>query len=106
MKLGIVIYSSDAETVWNAFRFGAFALNQGDSVRVFLLAKGVECESLHTEQFPVRDQMQSFVERGGTILACGTCLKSRGSEGTELCPLSTLQDLYEMVRDSDRIVSF
>lgn len=106
MKLGIVIYSSDAETVWNAFRFGAFALNQGDAVRVFLLAKGVECESLHTEQFPVRDQMQSIVDRGGAILACGTCLKSRGSEGTELCPLSTLQDLYEMVRDSDRIVSF
>ena len=79
---------------------------QGDVVRVFLLAKGVECESLHTEQFPVKDQMQAFVDLGGTILACGTCLKLRSSEGTELCPLSTLQDLYEMVRDSDRVLSF
>jgi uncharacterized protein involved in oxidation of intracellular sulfur len=50
--------------------------------------------------------MQKFVDAGGAILACGTCLKLRRSEGTELCPLSTLQDLYEMVRDSDRVVSF
>ena len=106
MKLGIVVYSSDSETVWNAFRFGAFALHQGDAVRVFLLGKGVECESLDTEQFSVRDQMQALVDAGGMILACGTCLKLRHSEGTELCPLSTLQDLYELVRDSDRVVSF
>jgi uncharacterized protein involved in oxidation of intracellular sulfur len=106
MKLGIVLYSSDAETVWNAFRLAAFALNQKDSVRVFLLAKGVESESLHSPQFPIKDQMQKFVDSGGVILACGTCLKLRHSEGTELCPLSTLQDLYAMVRDSDKVVSF
>ena len=50
--------------------------------------------------------MQDLVERGGKILACGTCLKVRGSEGTELCPLSTMKDLYELVRDSDKVVSF
>ena len=46
MKLGIVIYSTDPETVWNAFRRGVFALKQGDAVSAFLLAKGVECEKL------------------------------------------------------------
>lgn len=51
MKLGIVIYSTDAETVWNAFRLGVFALKEGDSVKVFLLAKGVECDKLDTPQF-------------------------------------------------------
>jgi uncharacterized protein involved in oxidation of intracellular sulfur len=106
MKLGIVVYSPDAETAWNAFRFGSFTLKQGDSVRVFLLGKGVESESLKTEQFYVKEQMQSFVDAGGMILACGTWLKLRHSEGTDLCPLSTLQDLYELVRDSDRVVSF
>ncbi len=106
MKLGIIIYSTDAETVWNAFRLGVFALKEGDTVNVFLLAKGVECESLDTDQFPVTTQMKDLVERGGKILACGTCLKVRGSEGTELCPLSTMKDLYELVRDSDKVVSF
>ena len=46
MKLGIVIYSTDAETVWNAFRLGVFTLKQSDKVKAFLLAKGVESEKL------------------------------------------------------------
>lgn len=106
MKLGIVIHSTDAETVWNAFRLGVSALKAGDAVDVFLLAKGVECEGLGTPQFPVAEQMKTLVAQGGHILACGTCLKLRGSEGTELCPLSTMKDLYELVRDSDKIISF
>lgn len=106
MKLGIVIYSTDAETVWNGFRFGAFALKQGDSVKVFLLAKGVDCEKLNTKEFNVTGQMQSFVDAGGKILACGTCLNLRQSEGTKLCPISTMKDMYDIVRDSDRLLTF
>ena len=53
MKLGIVIYSTDAETVWNAFRLGVFSLKEGDEVKVFLLAKGVECEKLVDDKFNV-----------------------------------------------------
>jgi len=106
MKLGMVIYSTDAETVWNAFRLGVFSLKQGDEVRAFLLAKGVECESLDTDNFKVTAQMQDFVNSGGSILACGTCLKIRHSEGSELCPLSTMKDLYEIIRDSDKVISF
>ena len=106
MKLGIVIYSTDAETVWNAFRFGVFALKQGDTVRVFLLAKGVECESLDTDQFKVSEQMKALVDHGGQILACGTCLNIRQSQGTELCPVSTMQDLYNLVNESDKVLTF
>ena len=50
--------------------------------------------------------MQDFVNNGGAILACGTCLKIRHSEGSELCPLSTMKDLYEIIRDSDKVISF
>lgn len=106
MKLGIVIYSTDTETVWNGFRFGVFALKQGDQVKAFLMAKGVECEKLNTEQFKVTEQMQALVDNGGQILACGTCLKLRHSEGTALCPLSTMKDLYDIVKESDKIVTF
>lgn len=106
MKIGIVIYSNDSETVWNAFRFGNFALKEGDEVKVFLLAKGVECESLDTDKFRVTEQMRSFVDNGGKIFACGTCLKIRQSEGSKLCPLSTMRDLYEIVKGSDKIVTF
>jgi uncharacterized protein involved in oxidation of intracellular sulfur len=106
MKIGIVIYSNDPETVWNAFRFGNFALQEKDQVKAFLLAKGVECESIDTEKYKVTEQMQSFVEKGGKILACGTCLKIRQLEGSDMCPLSTMKDLYEIVKESDKIVTF
>jgi len=106
VKLGIVIYSDDSETVWNAFRLGNFALKGGDKVKVFLLAKGVECEALDTDNFVVTEQMQTFVDTGGEILACGMCLKLRQSEGSEMCPLSTLKDLYELINGSDKVVTF
>ena len=105
MKLGLVIYSTEAEVLWNGFRLGVFALKAGDQVKAFLLAKGVECESHTSEPFDVKQMMQVFVDAGGEILACGTCLKLRHSEGTELCPLSTMKDLHELIRDSDKVVS-
>ncbi len=106
MKLGIVIYSNDPETVWNAFRLGVFSLKQGDLVAVFLLGKGVESESLDSEKFDVIGLMRSFSGAGGSISACGTCLKMRQSEGSDICPVSTMQDLYALVRDSDKVLSF
>jgi len=106
MKLGIVIYTSDVETAFNAFRLGVFSIGQGDEVKVFLLAKGVEVESLDTEKFKVTDQMQAFVDGGGEIMACGTCLKIRQSEGSDMCPLSTMADLYQIINESDKVVTF
>ena len=106
MKIGMVIYSNDPETVWNAFRFGNFALGEGDTVRVFLLAKGVESESLNTDKFKVTDQIKRFVENGGKIFACGTCLTIRKKEGTEMCPLSTMQDMYDIIKWCNKVITF
>ena len=106
MKIGIVIYSNDPETVWNAFRFGNFALKERDEVKVFLIAKGVECEYLDTDRFKITEQMRSFVDNAGKIFGCGSCLKIRQSSGSEMCPLSTMKDLYEMIRDCEKIVTF
>ncbi len=106
MKLGVVISSNDPETVWNAFRFGNFALKAGDEVRVFLMGKGVEADSLDTEAFQIKEQMRALVGKNGKIYACGTCLKSRESQGSELCPLSTMQDMYNLVKESDKVVTF
>src|SRR3990167_9148078 len=106
MKLGIVIYSNDAETVWNAFRFSNFSLKEGVVVKIFLLAKGVEYEKLDSEKFDIKKQAKSFLENNGKIFACGTCLKSRDSEGSQMCPISTMKDLYEIVKESDKIISF
>jgi len=106
MKLGVVIYSNDPETVWNAFRLGAYACKQGDRVSVFLLGKGVEVESLDSTKFDVTGQIHSYLEAGGLIQACGTCLKLRRTHGSDICPVSTMQDLYALIRESDKVLSF
>ncbi len=107
MKLAIVISNDDPETIWNAFRFANFSISKSEKVRVFLLGKGVDYEGLSTERFDLLEQAKKFVEsENAEILACGTCLKIRHQESTGLCPVSTMDDLYELVKESDKILTF
>ena len=106
MRLGMIISDSDPETVFNAFRLANLALSQGDDVRVFLLGRGVELDTIEDQRFAVREQADAFLSGGGQILACGTCLKLRNSANSELCPLSTMKDLHDLIESSDRVVTF
>ncbi|MDP3786772.1 MAG: DsrE family protein [Candidatus Omnitrophota bacterium] len=106
MKIGVIISSNDAETCWNAFRFANFSLNNKDEVSIFLIGKGVEYESITNEQFNIVEQAEKFLESGGKIFACGTCLKQRNSAGSNLCPISTMKDMYRIVAESDKILTF
>lgn len=106
MRLVIVIFHNIPETVFNAFRLANFALTAGDKVSVFLLGKGVEIDQIMDEKFDVHEQARTFLNNGGEIQACGTCLKIRDSAGSELCPLSTMQNLYEMIKESDKVITF
>ena len=106
MKIGVIISTNDAETCWNALRYANFCLGQKDTVKVFLTGKGVEYQAVSTEKFNTIEQAQKFLTSGGKILACGTCIKSRGQEGSTMCPVSTMKDMYEIVKESDRVVTF
>ncbi len=106
MKLGIIISSNDPETAWSALRFGVFSIKQGDTVKVFLVSKGVEIEGLDTEQFKVTEQMTALIKGGGKIYACGTCLRLRQLSGSEACLLSGMKDMHDIVKESDRVVTF
>jgi uncharacterized protein involved in oxidation of intracellular sulfur len=106
MKIGVIISSNDAETCWNALRFANFALGQKDAVKVFLTGKGVEYEQVSTDKFNTVEQAEKLLQGGGKILACGTCIKSRGKAESEFCPISTMKDMYEIVKESDRVVTF
>ncbi len=105
MKLGIIITQTDAETVFNALRLALYSLQQGDEVRIFLSGRGVEMDGIEDPRFHVKEQAQKVLEAGGRFFACGACLKLRDSGGSEICPLSTLKDHYEIVRDSDRLLT-
>ena len=103
MKIGIVLNSNEPETVWNALRLGIVALKNKHKVKLFLLGKGVEIEDIKDEKYDVKEQADLFIENKGKILACGTCLKSREKEGSNVCPISTMKDLSKTT--SHRLVA-
>ena len=105
MKLGMIITHTDPETVFNGLRLALFSLEQGDEVRIFLSGRGVEIDRIEDPQFDVKGHAQKVLAAGGRFFACTACLKLRNSEGSEICPLSTLKDHYEIVRDSDKLVT-
>jgi len=105
-SLGLVIYSNDTETVWNALRLANFSKNQGDTVNIFLLGKGVELENLIQESKDIDKQVELFLDGGGSILGCGTCLKSRNNDEPQVCKLSSLKDLYELIRENTIVLTF
>ena len=105
-SLGLVIYSDDIETVWNALRLANFSKNQGDTVNIFLLGKGVELENLIKESKEIDEELELFLEDGSSIMGCGTCLKSRNNNDPQTCKLSSLKDLYELIRENNIVLTF
>jgi hypothetical protein len=105
-SVGIVIYSNDVETVWNALRFANFSKNQGDTVNIFLLGKGVELDNLVKTEKDLKEQTETFLGSGGIILGCGTCLQSRKNNDPQVCKFSSMSDLYDLVRKNNILMTF
>ncbi len=82
------------------------SLKANHETKVFLINKGVEVEDIKDEKYNLKEQIDSFIGNSGQILACGTCLKSRGKEGSSICPISTMKDLLKLVEESDKILTF
>jgi len=106
MEIGIIISSNDAETSWNALRYGNYCLSQKDTVKVFFMGKGVEYQKISTDKFNTIQQAEMFIQNEGSIYACGSCIKSREQESSDMCPVSTMKDMYEIIQESDKVVTF
>ena len=106
MKIGIVLSTNEPEEVWNAFRFANVSLENNHIVRVFLVNKGVEAEDIKSERFLVKEQLQTFLEGKGELLACGTCMKNRQKQESNFCPIATMKDMLEVVEWADKLLTF
>ncbi len=108
MKIGILISTGDAETIWNAFRFANLCVNTdvNNEVSIFMHAKAVEYENCDSEKFNIKELAKTFVLSDGKLLACGKCLGFRGLEENEFCHKGSQKDLYEMVTACDKLVCF
>ncbi len=105
-SIGMVIYSNDTETVWNALRLANYSKNQGDTVHIFLLGKGVELDSMVKKDNNLKEQADKFLASGGNILGCGTCLSSRNNKEPQVCTYSSLADLYALIRKNKIVLTF
>ena len=106
MKLGLFIYANDLETVWNAFLLGNYSLAVADEVTIFLLGKGVATEAIDTPIFDIAEQRQTFINGGGRLLACGTCLKIHGLAAAETYEVVTMKEAHQMIKESDKVLTF
>ena len=78
------------ETVWNGLK----------------LTESLTSRFFSWEKFNTIEQAKKLLQSGGKILACGTCIKSREQEGTEMRPINTMKDMYEIVKESDKVIAF
>jgi len=106
MNFGIILETSEPEKSWNGVRFANASRHEGHEVKIFLMSAGVEIESIEHEEFNVKQQLVDFVKSGGIVLACGTCIRTRNQEGSDLCPISSMNDCIEMVEWADRVITF
>lgn len=106
MQLNLIVETNEPEIVWNAFRLANKALDAGHDVETFLLGDGVEAADIETEKFNPRGVIRKYVNDGGDLEACGTCLDARDLDENDLRPRSTMDELLRIVEEGDKILTF
>jgi uncharacterized protein involved in oxidation of intracellular sulfur len=106
LKIGIVISSNDVETCWKALRYANSCFEQKDETRVFLIGKGIEYKKISTEKFNTIEEADKFLKSGGQIIICGIHIESYNQESSEMFPLLTMKYMYQIAKESDKVVTF
>ncbi len=104
-SIGIVLYSNDVETVFNALRLANYSQEWNNKVQIFLLGKGVDLEGLMTENKDIKEQVEKFIDLGGVLMGCQTCFNAR-QKGSKICKVSCIQDLYALVKKNQIVLTF
>jgi len=107
MKLTVVLSSTHAETNWNALRLANLALKKGDYVHLFLMGEGVEYDKLTSGKYDIKEQIDAFLQSDkAKVVACGTCMELRRKASSQTCPMGGLEDFYNLVKNSDKVLTF
>lgn len=107
MKLAIILSTNYAETNWNAFRLANLSINKGDIVSLFLTGEGVEYNRDSSSQFNIKEQVDTFLQsKNASIIACETCMNIRNQKDSKECPAGGMADLYQLIAENDKVISF
>ncbi|SMP02855.1 uncharacterized protein involved in oxidation of intracellular sulfur [Desulfurobacterium pacificum] len=108
MKLAVVVGTNEVKRMRSALKFVNAAVTDSE-VKLFILGECFKDKILDVEELHLKEAIESFLERGGKIYTCGTCIVVKkfikdGEEG--VCPLSTMEDLYEIIKWADKVIYF
>ena len=80
--------------------------DKGDSVVIFVISKAVDVFIRDTSTFDIAKTSTQFVANGGDIYTCATCAKMRNTENIQMCTITSIYDLYEIIKRSKKVVTF
>lgn len=72
----------------------------------FSFRKGVELDNLIKTEKNLKEQSDTFLDNGGTILGCGTCLQSRNNKEPKVCKFPSMSAPYELLRTNKIVMTF
>jgi len=103
------------EKTWNALRLaGALASTAREvKLNIFLLGDAVSTAKKGQKPpqgyYNLESMLEGLIERKANVLACGTCLKARGLEQSELIEgvqVGTMIQLANWVIESQKVLQF
>lgn len=101
------------DVVWNALRLAAAALDQGLSVRLFLMNEGVDLARPSSApagaEFDLPSMLADLMQKGAAVKLCQTCLTRCGIAAGESFPeadVAAMKDLVNWIAESDKVLSF
>jgi sulfur relay (sulfurtransferase) complex TusBCD TusD component (DsrE family) len=101
------------ERPYNGLRLAQALLDAGEWIELFLLGDGVHVA--HARQDPrgahasLEPMLAELVGKGAVVTLCGTCCQARGLGEDELVEgvrIGTIHDLADLVRRSDKVLTF
>ena len=105
MQITMIICQDSPEVLWNSFRLANMMLEGMDDVSMFLNGPSVRYEELESERFPLKELAKIFTLSEGELFAWGKLLELHGvKEGYH--KKATQKKLYELIKESDKIISF
>ena len=100
------------ERAYSALRFALTSLLEGIDINLFLIEDGVYLAKKfqNPSQVPnYLEYLKNCIESGAIVKACGPCCKARGLNEEDLLEgviLSTMHDLVDFVKNSDKVITF
>jgi len=103
------------ERTYNGLRLAINLLvkNEGAKVNVFLMGDAASSsksgQKTPNGYYNIEKMLMSVMNKGGSILVCGTCMDARGITETELTTgarRSTMDELTELTSSTDKVLVF